>query len=412
MVAVLYHRTGGRKQAFANRRKQMNARSYLDWNATAPVRPEARAAVESALGCLGNPSSIHAEGRAARRLIEAARESVAALVGGSPGAVTFTSGGTEANVLALSPVFQMGGKERVLGRLLVSTIEHPSVLTGGRFSPERVDCLPVGPDGMVDLDFLRDRLVELAGESVLVSIMLANNETGVLQPIRAIAELAHSAGALLHVDAVQGPGKIDCDIGALGADLLTLSAHKMGGLAGAGALVRGSDALRVAEPLLRGGGQERRQRAGTENLVGIVAFGAAAAAARRQLGEERRRMLALRDRLEAGLRAVTPDVVIFGAAAERLPNTTLFARRGGKAETLVIAFDLEGVAVSSGSACSSGKVTPSHVLRAMGADPSLAQGAIRVSLGRTTTESDVDRCVSAWKKLSGGLSGKTEGVAA
>ena len=316
--------------------------AYLDWNATAPLRPEARAAMTAALDASGNPSSVHAAGRAARRLVDRARDQVAALVGVSAKEVVFTSGGTEANVLALSP--------SIGGCLLVSTIEHPSVRSGGRFTA--VEDVPVTADGVVDFAAL-ERLV--AGrDRPLVSIMLANNETGVIQPVARAAEIVHAAGGLLHVDAVQGPGRISCDFKALGADLMTLSAHKLGGPQGAGALIR-RDGFAL-EPLIKGGGQERGARAGTENVAAIAGFGAAAEAAAKALADETTRMGALRDRLEAGIKAVASDAVIFGAPGVRLCQTTLFSVPGMKAETAVIAFDLEGVAISSGSACSSGKV--------------------------------------------------------
>jgi cysteine desulfurase len=234
--------------------------------------------------------------------------------------------------------------------------------------------------------------------------MLANNETGVVQPVAAAAELVHAAGGLLHVDAVQAAGRILCNTGSLGADLMTISAHKLGGPKGVGALIRRGEDLHIPDPLIKGGGQERGMRAGTENAAGIAAFGAAVAAARRGLAADGARMLALRDRLEAGLRAVTPAAVIFGAQAERLPNTTLCALPGMKAETAVIALDLEGVAVSSGAACSSGKVEPSHVLAAMGVSRALAGGAVRLSLGWTTAEADIERFLAAWRKVAGALS--------
>ena len=381
----------------------MTERIYLDWNATAPLRSEARAAALAALGVIGNPSSVHGEGRAARRLIEQAREQVAALVGAEPRNVVFTSGGTEANMLALVP---MGARER----LLTSAIEHPSVLAGGRFPAGNVERLPVTGRGQIDLTALEQRLAALGGRA-LVSIMAANNETGVIQPVAQAARLVHSAGGLLHVDAVQAAGRIGWDISVMGADLVTLSAHKIGGPKGVGALI-GRTGLDAFKPLITGGGQERGARAGTENVAGIAGFGAAAAAARASLAAEAARMGALRERLEIGLKAASPQVVVFGVEAERLPNTTLFAVPGMKAETAVIAFDLEGVAVSAGAACSSGKVQPSHVLAAMGVPPQLARAAVRVSLGPTTTESDVDGFIAAWIKLSGSLLRQSEGIAA
>jgi cysteine desulfurase len=368
----------------------------------------------AAFDAAGNPSSVHAEGRAARRLIEQAREQVAALTGAEPRNVVFTSGGTEANMLALTP--GLGTGRGIHDRLLISAIEHPSVLAGGRFPAAAVERLPVTGSGQIDLAALAGRLAALGGETprsqVLVSLMLANNETGVVQPVSQAARLVHEAGGRLHVDAVQAAGRIACDINALGADLLTISGHKIGAPKGVGALVRRDAVLDIADPLIKGGGQERGLRAGTENVAGIAGFGAAAAAACDGLAAESARMIKLRDRLESGLAAASPEIVIFGADAERLPNTTLFARNGMKAETAIIAFDLDGVAVSSGAACSSGKVQPSHVLAAMGVPPDLARGAIRVSLGPTTTESEIDRFITAWIRVSGALPKQTRGIAA
>jgi cysteine desulfurase len=387
----------------------MAERSYFDWNATTPLRPEAIAAFADALTIMGNPSSVHAEGRAARRLVERAREQVAHLVGAKPADVTFTSSGTEANMLALTPAIETAKEKRPRDKLLMSAIEHSSVRAGGRFPRAAIEDIPVDSDGRIDLAAFADTVSKAARP--LVSLMLANNETGVVQPVAEAAAIVQAAGGLLHVDAVQAAGRIACDIHALGADLLTLSAHKIGGPKGVGALVRGRDDIHFTDPLIRGGGQERGARAGTENVAGIAAFGAAAEAAQRQLAAEGAQMRALRDHLEAGLSAISPQVVIFGNTVERLSNTTLFAFEGAKAETAVIAFDLDGVAVSSGAACSSGKVQPSHVLAAMGVSPSLLRGAVRVSLGWTTTKADVERFLSAWRKLAGALS-KGSGIAA
>jgi cysteine desulfurase len=382
----------------------MTERVYLDWNATAPMRREAREALDDALALAGNPSSVHAEGRAARSVIERARAEVAALVGAKPADVFFTSGGTEANMLALTPAIETAGEKRPRERLLMSAIEHSSVRAGGRFPAEGIADIAVDADGRVNLAALAQVLAK--APRPLVSIMLANNETGVVQPVTEAGAIVHAAGGLLLVDAVQAVGRMPCDIGALGADLLTLSAHKIGGPKGVGALVRGSEAIHLPDPLIRGGGQERGMRAGTENVAGIAAFGAAAAVVRQQAAAEATQMLALRNELEGGLRAISPGAVIFGAGTgvERLPNTTLFALEAMKAETAVIAFDLEGVAVSSGAACSSGKVQPSHVLAAMGVSPALVRGAVRVSLGWTTTKADIDRFLAAWRKVSGALS--------
>ena len=388
----------------------MPKRSYFDWNATAPLRPEAREAFEQALSLAGNPSSVHAEGRAARRLIENAREELATLVGARPGDVFFTSSGTEANMLALTPAIDTAAEKRPRSRLLLSAIEHASVRAGGRFPREATEEIPVGADGCVDLGALAEAVAK--SPRPLVSLMLANNETGVVQPAAKAAAIVHAAAGLLHVDAVQAVGRIACDMATLGADLLTLSGHKIGGPKGTGALVRRSDDIHLADPLIRGGGQERGVRAGTENVAGIAAFGAAATLARYDRETEARHMRSLRNLLETGLKAVSPGAVIFGAGADRLPNTTLFAVEGMKAETAVIALDLEGVAVSSGAACSSGKVQPSHVLAAMGVSPELTRGAVRVSLGWTTTEADVEMFLNAWRKLTTALSKERRGMAA
>jgi cysteine desulfurase len=390
----------------------MAHRAYLDWNATAPLRPEARAAMLAAAELVGNPSSVHGEGRAARQAIEAARRSVADLVGAEPRNVIFTSGGTEANALALSPAIETEGDRAPRDRLVMSTIEHLSVRTGGRFAPERVEDVPVGHEGRVDLAALERQLAAGTSARPLVSLMLANNETGVIQPVAAAGELVHRAGGLLHVDAVQAVGRIPCNIKRLGADLVSLSAHKLGGPKGVGALIRRDETLHLGEPLIRGGGQERGARAGTENVPGIAGFGAAATAVGKHFTAEAERVGVLRDRLEAGVLALSPEAVIFGRATHRLPNTTLFAVPGIKAETALIALDLEGVAVSSGSACSSGKVTASHVLHAMGVEPELARGAIRVSLGFSTSDEEVDCFLGAWNKLVRTLPRGTHGIAA
>jgi cysteine desulfurase len=376
----------------------MADRVYLDWNATTPLRREAREAMAAAWDLCGNPSSVHAEGRQARRLVEDARAAVAAAVGALPRNVVFTSGGTEANALALTP-----GLRRASGlpvqRLLASAVEHASVLTGGRFPADAISTVGVTRSGLLDLGRLRASLE--GGPPALVSVMLANNETGAVQPVAEVAEIVRACGGLLHVDAVQALGKIPFDINALAADLLTVSAHKIGGPKGAGALILGEGLLGF-EPLLRGGGQELGHRAGTENVAGIAGFGAAARAAMGVLEGEAVRLESLRDRLENGLRH-TPNAIVFSDDVPRLPNTTLFTVPGLRAETAVIGFDLAGIAVSSGSACSSGKVQPSHVLQAMGFGPELAQGAVRLSLGWSTSSGEIDRCLEGWRKLAGTL---------
>ena len=376
----------------------MPDRVYLDWNATTPLRPEARQAMAAAWDMAGNPSSVHAEGRQARRLVEDARTTVATAISARPQDVVFASGGTEANAMALTP-----GLRRAAGwpvqRLLVSAIEHTSVLSGGRFPADAIAAIKVSGVGLVDLGHLRTLLAD--GPPALVSVMLANNETGAIQPVAEVADIVHEAGGLLHVDAIQAFGKIPFDIKSIQADLVTLSAHKIGGPKGVGALVLAED-VQGLEPLLRGGGQELGRRAGTENVAGIAAFGAAVRAAMAALEGDAARSQGLRNRLEKGLRQ-TPGMIVFSEGTPRLPNTTLFTVDGLKAETAVIGFDLGGIAVSSGSACSSGKVQPSHVLAAMGVGRELAQGAVRLSLGWSTTEADIDLALQAWRKLADAL---------
>lgn len=380
-------------------------RAYFDWNATAPLRPEARAAMLAALDGPRNASSVHAEGRAARVIVEEARRKVAALAGAEPQNVIFVSGATEANMLALTPV--LGGVSP-RDRLFVSAIEHPSVRSGGRFATEAVEELPVTSAGVIELDALKRALTR--SRHPLVSVMLANNETGAIQPVREAADVVHAAGGILHVDAVQGAGRIPIGIKELGADLLSLSSHKIGGPQGAGVLIRRTGLS--PEPLIKGGGQERGFRAGTENVAAIAGFGAAAEAALAGLATEPTRMAALRDRLEAELRALTPDLVVFAGETERLANTSLVAVPGTKAETALIAFDLKGIALSSGSACSSGKVQTSHVLAAMGINVELARAALRISLGWETNDNDLDLCLNAWKQVVSSLGRERDGRAA
>src|SRR6516162_11833141 len=378
----------------------MQDRVYLDWNATAPLRAEAQRAMAAAWEFVGNPSSVHAEGRRARRLVEEARAAIATAVGASARNVIFTSGGTEANTLALTPGL-CGGRGAPVRRLAVSAIEHPSVLARGRFPAAAVSRIGVTPSGVIDFNHLESRLGEQGAGPILVSIMAANNETGALQPIQQAAEMVHASGGLLHVDAIQALGKTSFDINNMGADLVSLSAHKIGGPKGIGALVL-AEGVSGLEPLLRGGGQERSHRAGTENVAGIAGFGAATNAAMSALGADAARLLRLQDRLERGLEE-TPRLILFSKDVPRLPNTTLFTVPGLRAETAVIGFDLAGIAVSSGSACSSGKVQPSHVLEAMGFPRDLTQGAVRLSLGWSTSEADIDCCLEAWRKLANTL---------
>ncbi|MCC6734606.1 MAG: cysteine desulfurase [Bauldia sp.] len=377
-------------------------RVYLDYNAGAPLRPEARAAMIAALGAAGNASSVHSEGRLARGRVEAARASVAALVGADPRRVTFTSGGSEANATVLTPDFAEGGRPLRIDRLLVGATEHPSVLAGGRFTADAVETIPVDTEGRIDLVALALRLGTLrdAGQRAMVSVMLANNETGTINSVAAVTELARRHGAITHSDAAQAGGRIPVAVAALGADFLTLSAHKIGGPQGAGAIVARSEDI-VPRPLVTGGRQERGARAGTENVAAIAGFAAAADAARRGLATVPPIWRGWRDRLLADLGAATPGLVAFSAAADRLPQTLAVAVPGIPAETLVIGLDLEGISLSSGAACSSGKVGPSHVLAAMGVPNSVARGAVRVSFGWETTENDLDMFQIAWKRVVG-----------
>jgi cysteine desulfurase len=376
----------------------MSERIYLDWNATAPLRPQARAAMAEAMAAVGNPSSVHTEGRAARAMVEQARERVAAAVGAEPRQVIFTSGGSEANALALSGAVEQAGRRCDV--LIASAIEHVSVLVGGDFSS--VTRFDVGADGVASVAALQASLDAAAAHGAkapLVALMVANNETGVLQPVRAAADLAHAAGGLLHADAVQALGKIPININALGADLLAISAHKIGGPMGVGALVLGSQQLHVRGSRF-GGGQERNRRGGTENLVGIAGFGAAVAAAMGDLEVEALRLSGLRQRLEQGLRAIQPETIIFGENVPRVANTLQFAVPGIRAQTALMALDLAGFAVSSGSACSSGTMKFSEVVRAMGYPLAVAESAVRLSLGGTSTEAEIDGFLEAWRKLA------------
>ncbi|MCG8689827.1 MAG: cysteine desulfurase [Minwuiales bacterium] len=362
------------------------AGAYLDYNATAPLRPEAADAVSEALAEGGNPSSVHASGRAARHRVEQARAAVAGLVGVAPRQVAFTSGGTEANHTALNAT--------QAERLIVSAIEHDSVLAPARNANPDIDILPVGADGLVDPAAL-ERLLADDPRPALVSVMLANNETGVVQPVADVAALAHEHSAVVHCDAVQAAGKLPVDFDALGVDMLSLSGHKLGAPTGVGALVL-AEAMAFS-PRQTGGGQEFGRRAGTENLVGIAGMGAAATAAAMLADTDRLR--ALRDDLEARLLGISPGSRVFGAEAPRLPNTSCITMPGVSAELQVMALDLAGVAVSAGAACSSGKVQASHVLRAIGAGEEAAASAIRISTGWATTPADIDRLVEAWSAL-------------
>lgn len=351
-------------------------RSYLDHNATSPLRPEVKQAMLAAMESCGNPSSIHTEGRASRKVMDDAREKLAINLGCLPQMLSFTSGGTEANNMALHGV--------KVERVLISAVEHPSIRAAAHATGKPVEVIPVDQNGCVDLAALEQML---AGPKALVSTMLANNETGIIQDVQGIVQLVAKAGSISHVDAVQAFGKASVNFGMLGCDLMTIAAHKVGGPVGIGALII-RDGL-VVEPLLVGGGQELRRRAGTENFVAMAGFAALTEVPKLNTVE-------MRDHLEAAL----AGSVIFGSRTERLCNTTYFAMPGMKAETSLMNFDLDGVAVSSGSACSSGKVTQSPVLHAMGVAPEIAANSIRVSLGWNTTEQNIEHFISVWRNLN------------
>ncbi|MEJ6783219.1 cysteine desulfurase family protein [Aminobacter sp. Piv2-1] len=381
-------------------------RAYLDHNASAPLLPAARSAVVAALDVAANPSSVHGEGRAARKLIEDARRDVAALVGARPEHVVFTSGATEAATTLLSPDWRMGRGTVRMSRLYVCEADHPCVLNGGRFPAERVVRIGVDRNGIVDLAALEAALAahDKSEGLPLVAIHAANNETGIIQPFRAISDLVKASGGVLVLDAVQAAGRIPLDMSEGYADYLILSSHKIGGPKGAGAIVAMAD-LMMPAPLVTGGGQEKGHRGGTESLPAIAGFGAAAREALAGLADMGR-VAALRDRIEDAVLRLAPDAEIFGNGVERLANTTFFAIPGVKAETAQIAFDLAGIALSAGSACSSGKVGPSHVLKAMGYVDNL--GALRVSIGRQTTDEDIALFAEALAKLLARRAGATQ----
>ena len=374
-------------------------RLYLDWNATAPLHPAARDAMLRAMDIQGNPNSVHGEGRAARAAVEAARRQVAALTGAESAHVIFTSGATEAANMVLTPEFRMGRTPLAISHLYISAVEHPAVREGGRFAKDNISEIPVTSEGAVDLAALETMLAahDKASGLPMVAIMLANNETGIVQPVGDAAKLVQAAGGLFVVDAVQAAGRVPLDINAIGADFLIVSSHKIGGPKGVGALISRGEVL-MPKPLIHGGGQEKGHRSGTENTLAIVGFGAAAEAAALDLDARNAAIASLRARLEEGMELAAPDVIIHGKGGARVPNTSFFTLPGLKSETGQIAFDLEGVAISAGSACSSGKVGESHVLVAMGCDPKL--GALRISLGTTTTEADIDRAIAAFARIA------------
>jgi cysteine desulfurase len=374
-------------------------RVFLDHAAGSPVRAEAFERAASLLDMNANASSVHTAGRAARKAIELARTQIASLVKAKTRGVVFTSGATEANALALAPHLLLRGRNINLSRLYVTTVEHPSVLRGGRFQEGFLRKLPVDANGIIRTDIFGDfmREEQRRGGIFMVSVQLVNSETGVIQPVSDIARIVHAAGGYMHCDAVQAVGKIPVDVTSLGADFVSLSAHKIGGIQGAGALILADPDL-TPVPLLTGGAQENNLRAGTENVPAIAAFGAAAAATQNELGRAED-LRALRDWLERELRSASGDLVVFGANAPRVPTISCFAVPGIIAETSVIALDLQGVAVSAGSACTAGKVGTSHVLQAYGVKPIIAKGGLRVSMGWNTSPTDVARFVVAWRNM-------------
>lgn len=366
-------------------------RAYMDHNATTTLRPEARAAAMRALEVTGNPSSVHAEGRAARAILESARSDIAALAGAKPGEVIFTSGGTEAARMAFHAAVSAQGANR----LIVSAVEHDAVLASAEATGLPIEVVPVDGEGRLDLNALEALLRSSRGRA-LVSLMFANNETGVVQPVAEAASLAHEADALLLCDAVQAAGKVAVDFAALGADMLMVGGHKIGAPLGTGALIV-KEGLPFA-PLAVGGGQEMRRRAGSENVSGIAGFGAAARIALEGL-EAFGKLANLRDAMEARIEEIAPDTVFFGRKALRLPNTSYMAASGLDAATMLMVLDLDGIAVSAGAACSSGKIGRPRVLDAMNVEPGLSRGAVRVSLGWSSEPDDVNRFVESWARL-------------
>lgn len=365
----------------------MSRSVYLDYNATAPIRTSVIEFMSSVMQEVGNPSSVHTAGRKARKVVEEARSKVAALVNARVRDVTFCSGGTEAN----NAVIRGTGAASII----ISATEHDCGLAAAKLAGVSHCILPVNPDGLIDLDALKE-ILEQSPKPALVSVMLANNETGVIQPVTEIAELVHQHEGRMHTDAVQAAGKIDIDFNTLGVDYLTLSAHKMGGPQGVGAIITAPTAPLAA--LVAGGGQELGRRSGTENVAGIAGFGVAALDAMAELATMQG-IGAMRDRFEAAIVEMSNEAILIGADAPRTANTSCIAMPGVKGETQVMHFDLNGICVSSGSACSSGKVKVSHVLSAMGYADEVAEASIRVSLGRTTTDDDIDALIAAWKRL-------------
>jgi len=371
-------------------------RIYLDYNATTPLTDNAKAALVTTFDSFGNPSSVHHEGRAAKALMQKARRQVAALVNADPENVVFTSGATEAAATLLTPDYVMGRTPLALSHLYFSATEHPSITAKGRFPAEKCSVIPVDSNGLVQLAGLQEILArhDKSKGLPLVAIQYANHETGVIQPVEELAAIVRQAGGLLVVDSVQYAGRKTLNITQRCGDFFILSAHKLGGPKGVGAFIA-AGGLVMPKALITGGGQEKGLRSGTQALPLIAAFGAAAADAQANLPDYER-LEKLRHHIEAELKKIVPDVVIHGETAPRLPNTSYFTVASIPAETLQIAFDLEGIAVSAGSACSSGKVSESPVLAAMGLKN---QGAIRLSSGWNTRAEDMARFLTVFKSI-------------
>lgn len=385
---------------------------YLDCNATTPLRPEAQQAMQVVLDECGNPSSVHSVGRRARAHLSGARSTLAELFGVDASRVIFTSGCTEANMHVLTPFYRIEADYERLAHVLVGATEHPSVLKGGRFSDSEREVLPVDSNGHVEVEPLRQSMERISseGSKALVSIMAVNNETGIVQPMEEIAEIVNDFGGVLHVDATQIIGRRHVRLDSLGCDVMTLSAHKLGGPQGVGAVILAGEQLQPA-PLVTGGGQEYYQRSGTENVAAVAGFGAVAEIIPDMVAEMKQ-IGVLRDKLEEELRTLTPDIVIFGESVDRIENTSCYAVPNISAETAVIACDLEGIAISSGSACSSGRVDASHVLEAMGVPKELAQGALRISLGWKNTKEEINRFLQKWRSIVDRVKPHTIGNAA
>ncbi|AMC12911.1 cysteine desulfurase family protein [Liberibacter crescens] len=373
-------------------------RIYLDWNATSPLLPEARSVFIEALNEFGNASSIYQEGRKSRQYLECARHALAEFCDTKVENVIFTSSATEAANFVLTPDFYILGQLTRLDSLYISAIEHPAILKGGRFPVNHVYTLPVTSEGVIDLEALSRNLESrnFLSYAPMIAVMLVNNETGIIQPVREVSKIVKKHGGILVVDAVQAAGRIPLSFKEIDADFFIISSHKLGGPIGAGALVS-RDNMRLPKPLLHGGSQENGYRAGTENIPAIRGFSAAVMTMGKGIRERSLYLSELREQLEKGLKAIVPDVLIYGENVTRISNTCFFTFPHVKAETLQIAFDVEGISVSAGSACSSGKVGTSHVLKAMGYDT--VKGALRVSLGPTTSERHIHVFLTVLEKI-------------